>query len=70
MEDNAAAAEQDKPGWLYDAHSGICAGSASYEQQAQWNASGGLPIRTTYAGCPCAYVIRPYGWASPNGVTK
>lgn len=45
-------------GWLYDACSGVCAGVASYEQAEAWKASGGRPIRTTYAGCPVQYIIR------------
>lgn len=61
QQDNVAAAEESPestPGWLYDTSSGICAGPASYEQARAFKASGGLPIRTTYAGCPCAYTIR------------
>ncbi len=46
------------PGWLYDASSGVCAGPASYEQAAEWKASGGRPIHTTYAGGPVVYIIR------------
>lgn len=57
--ENETAVEDSKPGWLYDIHSGQCAGPASYEQAAVFKASGGKPIRTTYAGCPCAYTIRP-----------
>ncbi len=45
-------------GWLYDASSGVCAGAASYEQAAAWEATGGRPINTTYAGYPVRYIIR------------
>lgn len=48
---------ENQNGWLYDVHSGLCAGPASYEQAKQYRETG-RPIATTLAGGPMHYVVR------------
>jgi len=49
----------EAPGWVYEAHTGLCLGPASYELAARYREEGRSKLRMNYCGYPQDVFILP-----------